>query len=444
MLLIPAASAAEVVVFGDSWAEGSADELENILQARGYAGSLDPQGVGGTTAEYWATVSPATLPAVLLSNPDATWVWLSIGGNDLFAHYYAGNGANNAVDYERNLRAMLDGAFAVRPDIKIVSFGYDFVNFEQSQECILTAWTYFGTSITTPTLNQLFLDEIGAIQAKVSADYANYHYVDRVWGTLQAAGGIAGAPNVLFPSPSRYMSDCIHPTSEGYSLIHGALVAAYWGETAPLADFTPKQQDWCVGDTATFTSTSQGADRLRWSLDGVYQGAGPSISVPIAGNHRISLVADGGAWEDEEVLDLRGWEVPSATVSGPLEVDQGDEAWYTVTVPEGGYASWVVNGGTLVEDQGDSVRIRWDTVGGGLITVMVTSGGDCFGQTWTGVEVRENKNPGGSDSTSDSSAPQDSKNTTNEADGCGCQSGSASLSGLFFLLVVLRRRHLPT
>ncbi|HNH46463.1 MAG TPA: SGNH/GDSL hydrolase family protein [Myxococcota bacterium] len=443
MLLIPAALAAEVVVFGDSWAEGSADELEDILQARGYARSVDPQGVGGTTAEYWATVAPATLPTVLVANQDAKWVWLSIGGNDLFAHYYAGNGANNAADYERNLRSMLDGAFAVRPDVKIVSFGYDFVNFEQSQECILTAWAYFGTSVTSATVNQLFLDEIGAIQARVSADYPNYHYVDRVWGTLQAAGGIPGAPNVLFPSPARYMSDCIHPTSEGYSLIHSAFVGAYWGESAPIADFTPKQQDWCVGETATFTSTALGADRRRWSVDGVYQGAGPSISVPITGNHRLSLVADGGAWEDEEVLDLRGYETPSGTISGPQEVEEGDEAWYTVSVPQGGTAVWSVQGGSILDDQGDSVQVRWDSEGAGLLSVDVTAPGGCAGHAESSVQIAAAPDSATDDSDPDSSAPQDSKKTGEDPESCGCQTAPASLSGLVFLFAFLRRRHLP-
>lgn len=229
------ARAAEVIAFGDSWAEFGADELGEIFVINGHPEiNVDNQGVGGTTADFW-TYAAWTLPYVVSENPDAEWMWLSLGGNDVFAYYSAGAGETAAASIDEDLRFLLDELFTYYPRMKVVMFGYDFPNFEQSTECWTYAALYFP-GMLTPDINRTFLNDIGEVQKAIAADYPNVTYVS-LWGTLQAAGGIPNAPNVLFPSPAQYMADCIHANDQGYRLIMQGLYDAYFAqqleETAP-------------------------------------------------------------------------------------------------------------------------------------------------------------------------------------------------------------------
>ena len=232
LLSSSSAWAADVVVFGDSWAAGAADELQGVLNANCTGLTVDPRGIGGTTAQQWANDFPDALKLAVAANPDARWVWLSIGGNDLFANYAAGNGSNNKTLYEANLRKMLTTLWATFPAIEVVMFAYDFVAFErtdgQQATCAAQAALSFGASWTTLGINTAFLDEIHATQAKLATEYPRLTYVPIV-GTLQAQAGVANAPDVTKPSPQQFMGDCIHATSPGYTHIMNALYAGYSG-----------------------------------------------------------------------------------------------------------------------------------------------------------------------------------------------------------------------
>lgn len=389
LLVVRAASADDVVVFGDSWAEGAADELEDVLSDHGHRDlTVDPNGVGGTTAEYWASL-PDSLPDAVSANPDARWVWLSIGGNDLFAHYYAGTGAQNAADYDTHLRAMLDALLAAHPDVKVVSFGYDFVNFEQSQECILTAWTYFGTSITTGLVNEYFLADIGGTLEAVAADYPNFTYVESVWGTLQEAGGVAGAPNVLLPSPSEYMSDCIHPTSEGYTLIHEALYDAYWGLDEPTVSLDGAT-DVCVGDTLELTAATTGAQRVTWWVDGAVAGTSSTLSLPTTtpGTAAVTVRADAGAWDATDEASVTVWAVPTAAIGGPVDAEAGTAATFQVDLADGETAAWSAPGGTVIDGaDADTFVVRWDGPGDYVVQVQVGTPAGCAAEAEQSVSV---------------------------------------------------------
>ncbi|MDP2313050.1 MAG: SGNH/GDSL hydrolase family protein [Pseudomonadota bacterium] len=440
MLFLSPAFGAELVVFGDSWAEGAADELEEVLHDRGHRDiDVDPRGVGGTTAEYWAGTAPTALPDAVAANPDARWVWLSIGGNDLFAHYLAGNGANNAADFDANLRRMLDALFAEHPDVKVVSFGYDFVNFEQSQECILTAWTYFGTSITTAQVNQSFLDEIGGTLAGIAEDYPNFTYTDTAWGALQEAGGVAGAPNVYLPSPSGYMSDCIHPTSAGYTIVHEAWVDAYWGLDAPTVAIAGPT-DACVGDTLTLTAATAGAVRVAWTVDGIAAGTGDTLVVATEspGERAVSARAHAGAWDAEDGATVTVWAAPAPTIDGPDAQVSGVVATFQVALADGETATWSAPGGTVIDEAGGALVVRWDAPGDYVVSVEVSSPGGCAAATQVDVAVTQAEG----EDTGEPAADDTGDGAAQDGGGCGCGAvgPTSMLAGLALAGLALARR----
>ena len=388
----PPARAARVVAFGDSWAAGAGDILgAAFIQAGMPEMSVQNAGVSGSTADVWANAQPGALPLAVSLNPDAQWVWLSIGGNDLFAHYAAGNGGQTAPDNTANIRKMLDALFAEHPTVRVVMFGYDYVNFEQSTECILLA-TQTMPGLLTPQINQAFQDGVHAVQAAIAADYPNVIYVPSIRGTLQKAAGVPGAPNPLLPSPAKYMSDCIHPTAQGYLLLMSALVAAVdWGApvlppTPPSAAISAPATEGCSGATLPFTSTSTGATTLRWLLDAALVGTGPSLQLglPAAGPHTLALEATGSGGVDVATVALTVHPVPAPVIAGPGSVVEAAVATYGTDAV--GTHVWGAVGGEIVPD-GASATVTWGAPGPGSVSVSVTNAHACTGAATLPVAV---------------------------------------------------------
>lgn len=76
-LLAITAQAAQLVVFGDSWGTEGRKSLQQVFGAKGV--TIDNVAKSGSTAEQWAR-QPNSLRDAVRKNPDAKWVWLTIGG----------------------------------------------------------------------------------------------------------------------------------------------------------------------------------------------------------------------------------------------------------------------------------------------------------------------------------------------------------------------------
>lgn len=245
VLAIPVADvhAARVVVFGDSWASLGAPYLAEVLAERGHPEmTVANHGVGGSTAAGWAA-KPNALPNAVTANPDAEFVWLSIGGNDVYDHFFEGDPARLKGDNAHNIRTILDALLAVHPDVKVVAFGYDFPNLVHLP-CLEDAADQLGlpppsgplpqglADLVSLAANYGCYDQFDDVYAGIAAAYANVDFAP-LWGTLQSAGGVAGAPRIGLPSPTELMADCVHPTPAGFRAVMNAFYDRYWG---PLLD----------------------------------------------------------------------------------------------------------------------------------------------------------------------------------------------------------------
>lgn len=332
MAWLASASGADIVAFGDSWAEQSGGILGDVVGSR-YGLTVDNHGVGGSTAQGWNDTSPDALADAVAANPDARWVWLSILGNDTMGLHLARQGAQAAARNTAELTEMLDRLYAAHPHVRVAIFSYDWVNFVQSEECRLQAWLTFD-SLTTPELVFLGLVNSAGINAYFERDVADVHAAvsaayPQVWhttlfGTLQADAG--GLVSPALPSPASRMDDCIHPTDAGYRVLHRAWTDAYFGATPPVAGVTPPGPlTVCEGEDVVLTNASS-ADVVTWWAGDTLLGSGETIARTVSlGSDTLTLQADRGAWRDTVDVTVTGVTPPAVDAGDDLTTCRGGE-----------------------------------------------------------------------------------------------------------------------
>jgi hypothetical protein len=137
-LLCSAVEGAQVVVFGDSWATGARTAFVDMFANHGADVTVDNRGVGGTFAQTWA-LTPNALRDAVTANPDATHVWLSLGGNDGIARLGIGQRPiEDIVEVTVGfLKMSLDPLFAMHPHIQLVVFGYEIIDLGPGLVCAI-------------------------------------------------------------------------------------------------------------------------------------------------------------------------------------------------------------------------------------------------------------------------------------------------------------------
>jgi len=245
-----------VLCFGDSWTHGNSVALSDHLRTIGHDNvKVIGKDYWGSTAEYFAN-HPNLLPdAVTQSNAD--YVLLSLGGNDYKNIYWRQKRYiapwKAVAEIEDNTRTVLDALYARHPDIKVVTYGYDFPGditgvftgalWDNSPKTLpattrfmLFMYNYFGVRF----INTSFM-RIGGMYDKLSKEYAKKNhsltYVP-LWGTLQQAAESSTKAKLAVkmgsPSPSQYMNDPIHANYEGFSHLLSRLYHSYFkSELAP-------------------------------------------------------------------------------------------------------------------------------------------------------------------------------------------------------------------
>jgi len=238
-----------VLCFGDSWTDGNAFALANHLRMNGLSHvKVVNKDYWGSTAEYFAS-NPSLLPdAVKRHNAD--YVLLSMGGNDFKNIYWRQKQyvlpTTAVAQIEKSLSVVLDELFKVHPNVKVVTYGYDFPGNvdgllsgrlwgqekEMESSTKLLMWLY--NSVGIRFINYAAL-QLGNSYEKLSKGYTakgySFTYVP-LWGSLQSAAHKVDnpIPRLDEPSPAAYMQDPIHANDKGFGVLLGNLYNAYFGK----------------------------------------------------------------------------------------------------------------------------------------------------------------------------------------------------------------------
>jgi len=234
LLLCCAAQAADIIVFGDSWGTYGAVSFQNMATSHGL--TVSNVAVSGSTAAEWAA-DPLSLKRVVDDNPDAKFVWLTIGGNDARPKMEKGIPIAQIVkEVLVDIQTFLTPYLTAYPRLKLVTFGYD-VLFWGYLMCQGTGEKMFmpycgpksGPNYIT-CANQLFY----AIQFQctdvLALNYPNQVFSPNLLGSWQAAGGVPGAgigkPVDSVFSPNEFTGPtklCLHANDKGYDVIFANL-----------------------------------------------------------------------------------------------------------------------------------------------------------------------------------------------------------------------------
>ena len=233
--LIPgpiAAQSADIVVFGDSWANRLSTPLQQTIADNGLPGVIVLNAAfEGERADNLASSDPQFglpyIEATLLANPGADLVHLSIGGNDLFdgllfinIDFLVDALLNRVVDDTENIVLEI---LRVRPDAQIYHSGYDFLR---------------PLPLTTPArVNEVMLD----LDARLSAlaDTIPGYTYEGYYGFAQLTFGIPelgippgdpSLPRLDQPSPASTFIDEIHYTPAVYEVFADELFARFYAD----------------------------------------------------------------------------------------------------------------------------------------------------------------------------------------------------------------------
>lgn len=238
---VHAGNAGQITCFGDSWTAFSCPTLASVVAARGKPNHVVNRGVAGTTATSWANNTEAMILQIAAGGTPS-FIWLSIGGNDILDGWAQGICSGNASSasamacYQRIYNAidtMLTAIFKVDPFVQVGMFGYDFTNFIGSQECVAMNLEIFK-GMSQLEINQIFLAYAKYVLVPLATKYNTLQFqVTPLWGTLQAAGGTQYTPvpypNIAFPSPYYLMNDgCIHASAQGWNVLMNAFFDSYF------------------------------------------------------------------------------------------------------------------------------------------------------------------------------------------------------------------------
>jgi len=224
-----------ILVFGDSWGSlgPSWHELVDIFAKHKIPATVKSSAVGGTRACQWASEPQAINleAAKLFPDQPVDYLWYTAGGNDLANKWYVAC-SEGAKTYDKAIQCMKNAMVNVNnctetmltkflapgahPDSKVLQVGYD-LPCEVGRCVTDPRFAFCGTNRSCQNSGTVAWQPLllGPMAAKFPAHYTG---ID-ILGTVQAAGGVAGAatgkPVIDTGSPCGLMTACVHPRYGG-------------------------------------------------------------------------------------------------------------------------------------------------------------------------------------------------------------------------------------
>ena len=239
-----------VLVVGDSWADlmWTNRSLRGIFALEGHGDIVekgDVTAISGSTAEEWS--DPAMLQLItdeLATNPTIDLVQLTIGGNDFLAGQ-SGGGWFTGMTLEQeeafflrvsaDILTVIDHILAFNPDLEIVLSFYDYPNFVETLNGLLSffctpLWEDLGEPLPEEINLALldFSDRILAMTTPMSrvsqVDHAGlmqFHFGYPSMGIMP--GDLPPPGDATLPSPPQSLNfggnDCFHLNATGYEIL---------------------------------------------------------------------------------------------------------------------------------------------------------------------------------------------------------------------------------
>ncbi len=138
----------------------------------------------------------------------------------------------------------------------------------------------------------------------------------------------------------------------------------------------------CYEDaTGTVTTTVSGGTppyQYLWntnastpSLSGLAKGI---YTITITDNNACDTVVSDSVTEYPEII--------TGQITGQTEVNPSDEYVYSVNGKPTSVFTWILNGGSIISGQGtNSINVKWNSIGSGLVSVIETDENGCKGDT---------------------------------------------------------------
>lgn len=244
-IALQSASAARIVVFGDSWGAPSAKALQAVLHAEGLPDTVAGEAVGGTTAANLASRRGLEhIADSLAANSDADIVHLTIGGNDFISQWNSSLSPAEGDALFRtilmDIEAIVDHILRLRPGVRIFWSSYDYLRPQS-----------IGTPTEVNAATSLFsMQAMWLANSKGSAvtyhDFAGLMQVTFGFDGKQATPydpaipippGDPSLPDPTLPSPKAAFTDYIHLTQAGYVVLARAQYEVFYA--AALAARVP-------------------------------------------------------------------------------------------------------------------------------------------------------------------------------------------------------------
>jgi hypothetical protein len=147
----------------------------------------------------------------------------------------------------------------------------------------------------------------------------------------------------------------------------------------------------CQGESAVLSATRKSDFSYQWMRDGnILSGdTDPDYVASFPGLYQVIVVNRDGCRDTSRAVQVTVYPAPLSRINGPASVCVNADAAYGLSTYGGFSTTWKVSGGTpLTALSGDSIRVRWSSIGTGQVQAsMMMKANGCVRDTMLLVNV---------------------------------------------------------